>query len=275
MAAIEGENSMTEEMERASPRRLARRRAALIASSALALTLAACGDSGGGGATAEGGGAADAAPSATEVVQEAGAETQEAAAQAGADEAVDPALAAKGYALGDLTLGDPSAPVTIIEYASLTCPHCASFHEETVPALKAEYIDTGKAQLVVRELYGAQEGLMAAAIARCGGADQYHAFLDVLFDRQRSFTTQDPNANMAELRRIGRLGGLSSERIEACLSDQTFLESLLQTASGHLERDSVPATPYLIIESSAGRETLRGAAGPAQMREVIDRLTPQ
>ena len=74
--------------------------------------------------------------------------------------------------LGDIVLGDDNAPVTVIEYASFTCPHCASFHINTWPRFKAEYIDTGKVRFILREVYFDRYGLWASMVARCGGADE-------------------------------------------------------------------------------------------------------
>jgi hypothetical protein len=82
------------------------------------------------------------------------------------------------------TLGDPDAPVTIIEYASLTCPHCAQFHNEVLPDLKERYIETGKVQLIYRDFPLDERALMAAALAHCAGPDRYFGFLDVLFETQ-------------------------------------------------------------------------------------------
>lgn len=199
---------------------------------------------------------------ATSVV--AGAATTQAGA---AETAATPSVTEDGYAMGDVILGDPDAPVTIVEYASLTCPHCATFHLETLPTIKADYIDTGKAKLLVREVYFDAFGLWAAALARCGGADKYHAFLDTLFEQQRAWTrvpTQE--AVVTELRRIGQLGGLSGERVDACLTDQVFMNTLVETYQTHNARDNIEATPTFLVNG----ERVRGAVGADQLAAIID-----
>lgn len=184
------------------------------------------------------------------------------------------ALEAKGYAIGDIVLGDPNAPVTMIEYASLTCPACKAFHSETLPAIKRDYINTGKLKLVLRELHGHRIGLDASALARCAGPDRFYAFLDVLFSRQNNYRTQDRAENLAELARIGKLGGLSKEKVEACLSDTNYLNKLYQDSVANVEKDQVPATPYLIIQPGPDQETIRGAAPAEQLSAAIDAFLP-
>lgn len=185
-------------------------------------------------------------------------------------DAGDVEVTEEGYALGDIVLGDPDAPVMMIEYASLTCPHCATFHRSTLPSIKENYIDTGKVKLVIRELHGHRIGLYAAALARCAGPDKYYAFMDVLFARQEAFLTQDDAANMAELRRVGKLGGLSNEEVEACFNNEDYLRTLLSTSQANLDADQVPATPYLIIQPGPEQQTVRGSVGPAELGAMLD-----
>ena len=181
-------------------------------------------------------------------------------------------LKAKGYAIGDVVLGEADAPVTLVEYASLTCPACRAFHSNTLPAIKKNYVNTGKVKVIVREVHGARIGLYAAALARCAGPDRYHAFLDVLFQRQPNYITQDPDANIAELRRIGKIGGLSTEQVEACLNDNVYLNAIYRESLRNLEVDEVPATPFLILQPGEGQKTFRGAVGADQLGEAIDEL---
>lgn len=250
------------------------------AMAALLVGLAACSESDSAGVQAE---SETAAPASAAETASAGAETgavsaaaaaaaQEASSQAVTTGDVDEALADKGYALGDIVLGSPDAPVTMIEYASLTCPACQAFHERTVPTLKQEYIDTGKLKLIVRELHGARIGLDATAIARCDGADKYHPFLNLLFSRQENYLTQSRSANLEELRRIGKVGGLSTERIEQCLTDEAYLNEIYQFSREHVERDQVPATPFLILQPGPDQQTIRGAVGAEELSEMIDGL---
>lgn len=153
---------------------------------------------------------------------------------------------------GDLVLGDPDAPIEIIEYASFTCPHCAAFHNDTLPGLKQNWIDTGKAKLVFRDFPLDQLALRAAMLARCAGEKSYFAFVDVLFKRQASWSrASDP---MAALEQIGRLGGIGPSRFEACMNDEDLANVVLQSRVDAAQKFDISSTPTLIIngEKHAG-----------------------
>jgi len=174
------------------------------------------------------------------------------------------ALDEAGYALGDMVVGDENAPVTIIEYASLTCPHCATFHNESWPAIKRDYIDTGKARLVFREVYFDQFGLWGAMLARCGGADTYFGYLDMLMKRQRDWAGE---GGVEELQRIGRLGGLTDARMQACMTDEGFMRRLVEDYQTHVERDAIRSTPTFLING----ERVTGAISAEEMAAEIDK----
>lgn len=174
-------------------------------------------------------------------------------------------LADKGYAVGDMAMGAPDAPVTIVEYASLTCGHCASFHVNSFPEIKAAYIDTGKARLVFREVYFDQYGLWAAMTARCGGEGPYFGYIDTFMKRQREWAGSVDI--VAEIQRIGRLGGLSAERIEACLSDEAFMTTLVTDFQTNAGADGINATPTFIING----EKVSGAISAQEMAALIDK----
>jgi protein-disulfide isomerase len=188
-----------------------------------------------------------------------------AAAALAAAPALGQELSEKGYALGDQVMGDPNAPVTIIEYSSLTCPHCASFHLNTLPEIKKNYIDTGKARLVMREVYFDQYGLWAGMIARCGGEGPYFGYIDALFRKQQEWARADDI--VAELQRVGRLGGLSAERMQACLTDEPFMMSLVQDFQKNAGADQINSTPTFIING----EKVSGAISAQEMSALIDK----
>ncbi len=216
-------------------------------------------------------GAGDAAPAASsEETQIAQADTNSGAATPVNAEMPDTsALADKGYALGDIVIGDENAPLTMYEYASLTCPHCASFHNDVLPELKKAYVDTGKVKLVVREVYFDQFGLYATAVARCGGVAPYERFLNVFFKRQRDWSRgANEDAILTEIRRIGRQGGLPAERVDACLADEEFLSTLFEQAKVNITADQIEATPTFVI----GDEKVRGARSIEEMSKLIDGL---
>ena len=176
------------------------------------------------------------------------------------------ALQMKGYALGDVPLGAEEAPVTIIEYSSFTCPHCANFHNRTLPAIKEKYIDTGKAKLVFREVYFDQLGLWASMLARCGGPDSFIDKATTLFEQQQQWARAE-NVG-AELFRIGRLAGLSQERIEACLTDESLMLKLVGDFQAHMAQDDVTSTPTFCING----EKVTGDMSVEAFSALIDKL---
>jgi protein-disulfide isomerase len=141
----------------------------------------------------------------------------------------------------DRILGKPDAPVTIIEYASLTCPHCAHFQDEVLPEIKKQWIDTGKAKLVLRDFPLDEEALRAAMIARCAPADRYYAFADTFFAAQDKWVRE--RDYRGALARLARLGGMSKEEFDACLKNKRLEDSIVESrfvASKELDVNSTP-----------------------------------
>lgn len=166
----------------------------------------------------------------------------------------------------DMVLGDPDAPIAIIEYASLTCPHCASFHNDTLPRIKAAYIDTGKASLVYRDFPFDQAALFGAAVARCAGRDRYFGFLEVLFRTQKSWAgAKDP---VGALARVARLGGLEREVVDACVANQDLLDSIMASRLNGAEEFDITSTPTFIING----EKVVGAQPYELFERIFDRM---
>lgn len=148
----------------------------------------------------------------------------------------------------EMALGDADAPVTVIEYASFTCPHCASFHAGPFKDLKANYIDTGKVRFIYREVYFDRYGLWAAMVARCGGEDRYFGIADMIYDQQSEWTASNDPATIADnLRRIGRTAGLTDEQVNACLQDREMAEAMVALYQENAERDDINSTPSFVI----------------------------
>lgn len=167
---------------------------------------------------------------------------------------------------GEQVLGDPNAPVTMIEYASLTCPHCAQFHIEVLPDLKERYIATGKVRLIYRDFPLDERALMAAALAHCAGPDRYFGFLDVLFETQSSWArAEDP---VAALEKLGKLGGMSDEQMDQCLADEELSNAILQTRLDGQNEHQVSSTPTLVING----EVYSGPREIGALSKVIDPL---
>ena len=158
-----------------------------------------------------------------------------------------PASALAEPVMGDIVLGDDAAPVTVIEYASFTCPHCARFHINTWPQFKAAYVDTGKVRFILREVYFDRYGLWASMVARCGGADAFYPLADQFLRKQSAWATVADNLIGGEIQKIGRLNGLSAEQLSACMSDQEYAKALVEAYQEHATADDVSSTPTFLI----------------------------
>ena len=165
----------------------------------------------------------------------------------------------------DHVLGDPKAPVTIIEYASLTCSHCAHFHTQILPDLKKKWIDTGKVKLVYRDYPLDQIAVKAAQIAECVGNDKYFGVLDIIFRGQPQWATgADP---IAELAKPLRIAGLGEAEIKSCLANDAMLNAVLNDyRSG--ETLGVNATPTLFI----GGQLYRGSRSVEDIDAALAKL---
>jgi protein-disulfide isomerase len=145
----------------------------------------------------------------------------------------------------DRILGKPDAPITIFEFFSLTCPHCAEFATDTFPKVKAEWIDTGKAKLVYRDYPLDRNALKAAMVARCVSPVRYPAFVETLFQRQSDWVmTNDP---APELRRIALLGGLSETQFDKCINDDAMSKSIVAAEFDAQKKYGVDSTPTFFI----------------------------
>jgi protein-disulfide isomerase len=158
------------------------------------------------------------------------------------------ALAQATPPVPDMAIGDPNAPVTLVEYAMFTCPHCAAFYQDVYPQLKADYIDTGKVRLVFREVYFNKPSLWAAMIARCAPADRYFGIAELLFATQADWAvTADEQEMLGKLYRIGRQAGMTDAQMDACMQDRGFAEALVGAYQKNAETDRIDATPTFIV----------------------------
>lgn len=148
----------------------------------------------------------------------------------------------------DMVIGNADAPVTIIEYASYTCPHCANFHETVFKDLKKDYIDTGKVKFVYREVYFDRYGLWAAMMARCGGETRYFGINGMLFEQQKVWAaSEDPTVTVENLKKIGRTAGMDDATIDACMQDAVMAQALVAKYDENQKKDQIEGTPTLII----------------------------
>ena len=163
----------------------------------------------------------------------------------------------------DMVLGSLDAKVTIVEYASLTCPHCATFHINTLPALKRENIDKGLVKLIYRDFPLDGLALRAAMMAQCAGPDRYFGFLDLLFARQHVWAT---NTNPLEgLASIGKMGGMTDDEFKTCLTDKSVEQTVLSDALEGEKTYAVRATPTVFIDGMR-----YSAMSFEQMRAILD-----
>ncbi len=160
----------------------------------------------------------------------------------------------------ELVLGQADAPVTIIEYSSLTCPHCASFHAETLPRIKEEWLDTGRAKLIYRDFPFDAMALGAAMLVRCANETRAPALLDILFKTQRRWATAE---NPFEaLRGTAKMAGMSDETFDSCFENQELMNAIQRRQQEAQERFGIDSTPSFIING----EKIAGA----QPYEVFD-----
>lgn len=180
--------------------------------------------------------------------------------------AVTPATAIDAEAaLEERTIGDPAAPVTMIEYASLTCPHCASFHNDTYKAFKTRYIDTGKVRLIYRDFPLDGVALRAAMMARCTIEQRYFGLLQVLYKSQHNWArAKDP---VAELAKIGRFAGIDQAAFDACMASGELLDSVLRVRQ-QAASDGVRSTPTFVI----GGVVYPGSRSLEELAEIIEPL---
>ncbi|WP_411891324.1 DsbA family protein [Yoonia sp. SDW83-1] len=150
----------------------------------------------------------------------------------------------------EMVKGNPDAAVEVIEYASFTCPHCATFHANQYQALQANYIDTGKIKFVYREVYFDRPGLWASMIARCpGDTDFFFNMSALLYEKQREWLASgDPATIVQDLRTLAKTAGLDDATLDACLSDGPKAESLFTWYQENAERDGINSTPSFIID---------------------------
>jgi protein-disulfide isomerase len=154
---------------------------------------------------------------------------------------------AKPVSLPDMALGPANASVTIAEYASMTCPHCAAFNEAVFPKIKSEYIDSGKIRYVFREFPLDIKAAAGSMLARCIAKDdapKYFAVIDMLFKQQNDWVMKNTTETLT---RIGKQAGLSQQQVEDCLKDQALLDKIAADQKYASEVLKVNSTPTFFI----------------------------
>ncbi len=167
--------------------------------------------------------------------------------------------------LPDIVQGSPSAAVTIIEYASMTCSHCAAFHEETWPGLKAKYIDTGKVKFILREF--PLDPLAAAGfmLARCIGPDKRNALIDQMFAQQKSWAFVEKPVE--PLLTLVKEAGMSKTDFDTCLKDQKLYETINKSRDLAAKQFDIDSTPTFFVDG-------RKLTGELSVAEIDNALQP-
>ena len=167
--------------------------------------------------------------------------------------------------LGDRSLGKDDAPVTIVEYASMTCPHCAHFHETAYPELKKRYIDTGKVRFIFREFPLDPLAAGASMLARCAEKEQFFPLIETLFQEQRKWAVEKP---IPQLMAIAKQAGISEQKFNACLSDQKMLDAMQVEQKRASDKFQVNSTPTIFIN---GKKQV-GGQSIEDLAKIIDPL---
>ncbi|KAF0144596.1 MAG: conserved exported protein of unknown function [Rhodospirillaceae bacterium] len=177
--------------------------------------------------------------------------------------------ASESHLLADRFMGRADAPVTVIGYSSLTCPHCAEFHTRILPRFKTHYIDTGKVKFIYRDFPLERVATAAAMLARCAPYDMYFRFLDALFGSQKTWSkAAKPRQLLASL---ARLGGMSEEEVDQCLGNATLLTGLTAMRNEARDKYGIKATPSFVI----GNKTHVGIVSYEVLVSLVEAALPQ
>jgi protein-disulfide isomerase len=181
------------------------------------------------------------------------------------------ALTSAGATGHDRTMGDPKAPITVIEYAAPMCPHCAHFNEQGFPHLKADYIDKGKVFYIFRTFPIGQPDVAAEAIARCLPADNYFQFIDLLFRNQAKWDPENGITGQGVhdgLIGLARIAGLSGDKADACINDKDEQTRIMAVEQDAMTRYGINGTPSFIVN---GEVLAAGSVWP-DLKQKLDSL---
>lgn len=179
-------------------------------------------------------------------------------------------LATDAATLSDRVIGDAAAPVTVIEYASLTCTHCAQFQNDTFDKLKTNYIDTGKVRFIFRDFPIDGIALRVAAVARCMPESSYHPFISILFKNQAAWIKPEIEDKVKAASQYAKLGGLNDADAKACAANEKLLDALVAAKTQATEKYKIGATPSFVFND--GVEMFSGARPYEDFVTVLDRL---
>ena len=168
----------------------------------------------------------------------------------------------------DLVIGDKNAPITIIEYASLSCSHCANFHKNTLPDIKKEYVDTGKVRFVFRNFPYDPPSLIGSVILKCVPKDVRYDYMNALFLLRKSWVISDNAKSTQELYKIMQSGGMSKEDFNNCLERDDLANQIIKGRIDVQNEFNIQSTPSFLINGNLEQ----GNKSVKEFRQIIDKI---
>jgi protein-disulfide isomerase len=171
----------------------------------------------------------------------------------------------------DFTVGDQNAPITIIEYASMSCSHCANFHTNTLETLKKEYVDTGKVRFVFRDFPYNYPALLGSMVVRCIPENVRYDYMNALFQLQPNWVNRENAKTTKELFKIMQSGGMTKEEFDTCITNVDLENEILQGVIGAQNEFKIKSTPSFLVN---GR-LVEGNKSVKEFRQIIDKILSQ
>jgi protein-disulfide isomerase len=168
----------------------------------------------------------------------------------------------------DFVIGDKDAPITIIEYASMSCSHCASFHNNTLPDIKKEYIDTGKVRMVFRDYPFNYPALLGSMMMRCISNDVKYDYMNALYQLQNTWVNKDPKISKKELYKIMQSGGMTKDEFNECYSNLDNENLILEGVMAAQKDFNIKSTPSFIVNGNL----VEGNKNIKEFRQIIDKI---
>ena len=177
-------------------------------------------------------------------------------------------LSALKISENDFVIGDENAPVTIIEYASMSCSHCANFHKNTLPELKTEYIDTGKVRMIFRDFPFNYPALLGSMMMRCIPNEVRYDYMNVLYQFQSQWVNRDPVVTKKELYKIMQSGGMTKDEFDSCYSNLDIENEILEAVMAAQNDFNIRSTPSFIVNGNL----VEGNKNTKEFRQIIDKI---
>tara|TARA_B100001250_G_scaffold403397_1_gene417887 strand:- start:948 stop:1565 length:618 start_codon:yes stop_codon:yes gene_type:complete len=177
-------------------------------------------------------------------------------------------LSALKISENDFVIGDEDAPVTIIEYASMSCSHCANFHKNTLPELKTEYIDTGKVRMIFRDFPFNYPALLGSMMLRCIPNEVRYDYMNVLYQLQSNWVNRDPTVTKKELYKIMQSGGMTKDEFDSCYSNLDIENEILEAVMAAQNDFNIRSTPSFIVNGNL----VEGNKNTKEFRQIIDKI---